>query len=177
MNEGDGQHSQGYPELPKPKCPSVTQENMHSDTHPSSQTPSLTVGLLALKHLLPHLAIIGATWLKAMAGPSTHTRDVRVALLPLLIVVRCRIHWPNNHLHVGPRARTTTHPPAPLPNPPATPCPAMGHPRSQRLKPYGGSHGGTGNKQLGEDSQWSSSPGHKSPLRLWGKNPHWVQVI
>lgn len=176
MNEGDGQHSQGYPELLQPSKRDTEEHTRWPLIHQAKhlQSPLACLHWSISCHIS---AIIGATWLKAVAGSSTHVWDVRVALFPLLIAVRCRINWPNNHLCAKPRARTTSHTPAPLPGLPATPCPAVGHPRSQKLKPCGRRHGATGNKELGEDSEWSSSPRHKSRLGPWGRNPHWVQLI
>lgn len=164
MNEGDGQHSQGYPELSKPS---------KSDTGEHTGWPLICEA----KHLQPLLAclhwsischiteIICATWLKAVAGSSSHTRDIRVAPFPLLAAVRCRFSCPNNPSVLSPEPEP--HPTLQLPFQPAChPLPSSGPSRSQRLTPCGRRHGGTGNKEPGEDSEWGFSPGHKSLLRL-----------
>lgn len=115
-------------------------------------------------------AIIGVTWIKAVAGTSTHMSDITAALFSSLIAVSkwCRINWPNNYLHNEPRAITTLHPVAPLPSPPCTsparwpelPAQPRAAPGAQKPKASGARNRGTADREMGKEPECSSSPRH-----------------
>lgn len=73
----------------------------------SSQTSSVTVGLLALP--LPHHCNYWCCLVKSCGWLFYPHEGCKGDLFPLLIVVRCRIKWPNC-LCAEPRARTTSQP-------------------------------------------------------------------
>lgn len=127
---------------------SMTQENTHSDTHPSSQITFSHVGLLPLKHLLLHHCNYWCYLVKSYGRFFCPQEGCKGGSLPFADCGQMQ-----NSLTKQPPpcwAQSRDHiPPTSSPSQPSShSLPSSGHPRSQKLKPCRRRHGDTGNKQL-----------------------------